>query len=92
MSERSIIIKLNQVLTRLEAIEARLRQDDDDLVDIKEASRMLGKLPCTIRQMVCRGQLDAEHAPERRGRGYALRFRRGKLREYNNRTKPITES
>ena len=23
---------------------------------------------------------------------YALRFRRGKLREYNNRTKPITES
>lgn len=89
MNERSIIIKLNQLLARMDAIEALLRQEDDELVDIKEASRVLGKTPNAIRQMVCAGKIGAEHSNERRGCGYALRFRRGELKEYNNRTKSI---
>jgi hypothetical protein len=85
MSDRSILITLNKILARMDAIEAHLRQEDDELVDIQEASRILGKTPNAIRIMVFNGQINHEHAPQRRGRGYSLRFRRGDLMEFKNR-------
>lgn len=81
-TERNIVQSLRVIMSRLDSIEQRLMAPDTDLVNVAQAAEMLGKTKNAIRQMVCRGQINAEHAPNGQ-----LRFRRGHIREIQNQLK-----
>jgi hypothetical protein len=80
LSTRTIRL-LERISRQLEVLTDRVG-GDDDMVVVKVAAEMLGKTENAVRQMVCRGALDAEHSATGR-----LLFRRGYLREVANRTK-----
>lgn len=80
MGEREILHLLRLICRRLDTIESKL-DNDADLLTIGQVSEMLGRTKNAIRQMVHRGQIDAEHAPNGQ-----LRFRRGHVKAMQNAT------
>ena len=82
MSDTKLIALLTTISKRLDSIEQKLAGSDDDLLNISQAAAELGKTKNAIRQMVCRGQLNAEHAPNGQ-----LRFRMGHIKEMRNQTR-----
>ena len=73
--ELEILQQLRSIADRLSAIEAKLVEDDNELVDSKEGSEVSGKSANALRIMVHEGKLNVVK------RGRRNYYRRGDLKK-----------